>query len=102
MRPLCRAGQRSRVRLPATGAAGDIDASYVSVSDPSRRPPGSPVRSRHAPFSSRGRLQGYRHSREFIITQNPLPDAMKDFWRMVWHHNARVVVSLARSGQVSG
>jgi receptor-type tyrosine-protein phosphatase gamma len=44
-------------------------------------------------------LHGFRKLRDFIVTQHPLADSMKDtikdFWQMVWDHSVQSVVLLS-------
>uniref|UniRef100_A0A8C2VYX7 Receptor-type tyrosine-protein phosphatase eta n=1 Tax=Chinchilla lanigera TaxID=34839 RepID=A0A8C2VYX7_CHILA len=41
-------------------------------------------------------MPGYHSKREFIATQGPLVNTLKDFWRMVWEKNVYAVVMLTK------
>lgn len=40
-------------------------------------------------------LVGFNKLKEFIITQHPFEHTIKDFWQMVWDHNAQTIVTLS-------
>lgn len=44
-------------------------------------------------------LQGYKHSREYIATQGPLPETRVDFWKMVLQQKAPIIVMLTQCNE---
>ncbi|KAM6160871.1 receptor-type tyrosine-protein phosphatase eta [Erethizon dorsatum] len=41
-------------------------------------------------------MPGYHSKRDFIATQGPLVNTLKDFWRMVWEKNVYAIVMLTK------
>ncbi|XP_006896821.1 PREDICTED: receptor-type tyrosine-protein phosphatase eta [Elephantulus edwardii] len=41
-------------------------------------------------------MPGYHSKRDFIATQGPLPNTLKDFWRMVWEKNVYAIIMLTK------
>ncbi|XP_047431711.1 receptor-type tyrosine-protein phosphatase O isoform X2 [Mugil cephalus] len=41
-------------------------------------------------------IPGYRHSKEYIATQGPLPETRNDFWRMVLQQKSPIIVMLTQ------
>ncbi|XP_017472230.1 PREDICTED: tyrosine-protein phosphatase 99A isoform X2 [Rhagoletis zephyria] len=46
-------------------------------------------------------LHGFRRLRDFIVTQHPMSHTVKDFWQMVWDHNAQTIVLLSSLDEIN-
>ncbi|XP_059181925.1 receptor-type tyrosine-protein phosphatase O isoform X2 [Centropristis striata] len=44
-------------------------------------------------------IPGYKHSKEYIATQGPLPETRNDFWKMVLQQKSSVVVMLTQCNE---
>uniref|UniRef100_A0A3Q1ET59 protein-tyrosine-phosphatase n=1 Tax=Acanthochromis polyacanthus TaxID=80966 RepID=A0A3Q1ET59_9TELE len=44
-------------------------------------------------------IPGYRHSREYIATQGPLPETRNDFWKMVLQQKSPIIVMLTQCNE---
>lgn len=46
--------------------------------------------------------QGYRQRDAYIATQDPTPDTVDDFWRMLMEQNSNIVVMLTQLNEEDG
>ncbi|PWA18304.1 hypothetical protein CCH79_00020182 [Gambusia affinis] len=44
-------------------------------------------------------VRGYRHSKEYIATQGPLPETRNDFWKMVLQQKSPIIVMLTQCNE---
>ncbi|XP_024140158.1 receptor-type tyrosine-protein phosphatase O isoform X1 [Oryzias melastigma] len=44
-------------------------------------------------------IPGYKHAKEYIATQGPLPETRNDFWRMVLQQKAPIIVMLTQCNE---
>lgn len=48
----------------------------------------------HSTYINASFIEGYHNDESFIITQDPMPSTVEDFWRMVTEHNICTMVQL--------
>ncbi|XP_033101436.1 receptor-type tyrosine-protein phosphatase O-like [Anneissia japonica] len=41
-------------------------------------------------------IDGYKHPKEYIVTQGPLPGTKNEFWRMVWEEEVPTIVMITQ------
>ena len=49
-------------------------------------------------------IDGYMQTKAFVATQAPIPDTIKDYWRMIWEQECSTMVMLSNEqegGKVS-
>lgn len=44
-------------------------------------------------------FQGYKHAKEYIATQGPLPETRNDFWKMVLQQKSPIIVMLTQCNE---
>jgi hypothetical protein len=45
-------------------------------------------------------FQSYLRKDSFIATQVPLEDTIEDFWRLIYDHNAKIIIMIITEDQV--